>query len=258
MRFIIAILSLLLLARPALAENFNDAQKQEIGEVVKTYLLAHPELLKDMIEKLKSKEDADAAAEQGAAVATSAKNIFHDQLDGVVGNPQGDVTVVEFLDYNCGWCKKSIKAMQELVKKDPQLRVVIKEWPIFGYTSEYAASAATASVKQNKYWAFHQALFEANLPHPQQDDEATRAAGEAAVEKIAKSVGIDVAKMKADMKDKAVVDNLANTAKLASALKFTGTPGFLINKNVYPGYLELAVMEKEIGKERANGVCKDC
>jgi protein-disulfide isomerase len=258
MRFIIALFSVLLLSRPALAESFTDAQKQEIGTVVKAYLLEHPELLKDMIEKLKAKEDADASAEQGAAIATSAANIFHNELDGVVGNPKGDVTVVEFLDYNCGWCKRSIKAMQELVKKDKNLRVVIKEWPIFGYTSEYAARAATASVRQDKYWVFHQALFEANLPHPQEDTPATRAAGEAAVEKVAKSVGIDVAKMKADMKDAAIEGNVANTVKLANAMKFTGTPGFLINKNVYPGYLELAVMEKEIAKERAKGVCTDC
>lgn len=258
MRFIFAVLSFLLLTGPVLAESFNDTQKQEIGDIVKAYMLEHPELLKDMIEKLKVKEDALALDEQGAAIATSAKNIFHNELDGVVGNPNGDVTVVEFLDYNCAWCKKSISAVQELVKKDPNLRVVIKEWPIFGYTSEYAARAATASVRQDKYWAFHQALFAAILPHGQEDTAATRAAGEAAVEKVAKSVGIDVAKLKTDMKDPAIEDNLTNTGKLATALKFSGTPGFLVNKNVYPGYQELAAMESAISKERSHGVCKDC
>ena len=258
MRFISALISLLLLAQPVLADDFSAAQKQQIGDVVKAYMLEHPELLRDMIEKLKVKEDADASAAQGQALATSAKNIFHNELDGVVGNPNGDVTVVEFLDYNCSWCKKSISAVQELVRKDPNLRIVIKEWPIFGYTSEYAAKAATASVKQNKYWEFHQALFAATLPHGQEDNAATRAAGEAAVEKIAKSVGLDVVKLKTDMDDKDVAANLANTVKLADALKFTGTPGFLINKTVHPGYLELAAMEWAIGKERSNGVCKDC
>ena len=258
MRGIFALFSFLVFAQPVLADNFTAAQKQDIGDVVKAYMLDHPELLRDMIEKLKIKEDADATAAQGETLATSAKNIFHNELDGVVGNPNGDVTLVEFLDYNCGWCKKSISAVQELVKKDKNLRVVIKEWPIFGHTSEYAASAATASVKQNKYWAFHQALFAAQLPHAQEDTDATRAVGEAAVEKIAVSVGIDVVKLKADMKDQAVEANLINTGKLAAALKFTGTPGFLINKNVYPGYLELAVMERAISKERSQGVCKDC
>ena len=258
MRFMIAILSLLLLARPVLAESFNADQKLEIGSVVKAYLLDHPEVLKEMIEKLKVKEEADAKEAQGAAIATSSKNIFHNQLDGVVGNPKGDVTVVEFLDYNCGWCKKSIKAMQELVKKDPNLRVVIKEWPIFGYTSEYAARAATASVRQDKYWVFHQALFEATLPRSEKDDAVAHAVAEAAIEKIAKSVGIDVARMKVDMKDAAIAENLVNTSKLAVALNYSGTPGFLINKNVYPGYLELAAMEKAIGSERAKGGCKDC
>jgi protein-disulfide isomerase len=258
MRFIIAILSVLLFAKPVLADNFSDTQKQEIGDVVKAYLLDHPELLQAMIEKLKAKEDAEATAAQNATIATSAKNIFHDDLDGVVGNPKGDVTVVEFLDYNCAWCKRNISSVQELVKKDKNLRVVIKEWPIFGYTSEYAARAATASVKQNKYWEFHQALFAATLPHGQDDSAEAHVAGEAAVEKIAKSVGIDVAKMKVDMKDPAIEANLANTVTLSTALKFTGTPGFLINKNVYPGYLELAAMEDAIAKERSNGVCKDC
>ena len=258
MRYIIAILSVLLLANPVLADSFNDTQKQEIGDVVKAYMLDHPELLQQMIEKLKAKEDAAATAAQSDAIATSAQNIFHDALDGVVGNPKGDVTVVEFLDYNCAWCKRNISSVQALVKKDKNLRLVIKEWPIFGYTSEYAAKAATAAVKQNKYWEFHQALFAATLPHGQDDSAEAHAAGEAAVDKIAKAVGIDVTKMKTDMKDPAIAANLENTVQLSNALKFTGTPGFLINKTIYPGYLELAAMEDAIAKERANGVCKDC
>ncbi len=258
MRLIIAFLSLFLVVQPVWAENFNDAQKQEIGTVVRAYLLEHPELLKEMVEGLKAKEEAEANVAQTAALSTSAQNIFHNEMDGVVGNPNGDVTVVEFLDYNCGYCKKSFAAMQELVKKDKNLRVVIKEWPIFGYGSEYAAKAVIAAIKQDKYWPLHQALFEATLPRLQDDSPASHAIGEAAVDKIAKAVGLDIAKMKADMKDPAIETNMANTGKLAAALKFTGTPGFLINKNVIPGYVELAIMEKEINKERAKGVCKDC
>ena len=240
------------LALPALADNFSADQKGEIESIVKAYLLEHPEVIRDAIVALDAKEKKDAAQAQANSLNDSAKAIMHSDVDGVVGNPKGDVTMVEFMDYNCGWCKKGIKEVQTLVQSDKNVRIVMKEFPIFGHTSEYAAKAALASVKQGKYWELHQALFVATLPR---DNDA---AGEAAVEKIAKSVGIDVAKMKDDMKTPAIIDAIAANVDLAQKLQFTGTPGFNIDNKVYPGYIPLDEMTAGLASVRANGGCKVC
>ena len=249
-RFVILAVALLFglsFAFTAQAGSFSDDQKKEMEDIVHSYLLEHPEVLGEMVDKLKAKEVADAAAAQGEALATSSKNIFHNGMDGVIGNPNGDVTLVEFMDYNCGWCHKAIKNVQELVKKDKNLRVVMKEWPIFGEGSEAGARAAMAAAKQGKYWELHQALF---AFQGQVTPEV--------VMQVAKSTGLDLAKLKTDMASAEVDANLASTLQLATALKFTGTPGFLVNKNVFPGYMELARMESMVSGERAKGVCKDC
>ena len=234
-------------AMPGRAASFSDDQKKEMDEIIHTYLTEHPEVLNEMLEKLKIKEEKDAAAAQGQALATSAKNIFHNGADGVIGNPTGDVTIVEFMDYNCGWCRKSITNVQELVKKDKNLRVVLKEWPIFGEGSETGARAAMAAAKQGKYWDLHQALFANQGPVTAE-----------VVMQVAKAKGLDMKKLKEDMASAEVETNLAATVKLASALKFTGTPGFLVNKNVFPGYMDLPHMQDMVAAERTKGVCADC
>ena len=235
------------LAFAAKAATFSDDQKKEMEEIIHSYLTEHPEILNEMVEKLKVKEEKDAATAQTDTLATSSKSIFHNAVDGVIGNPTGDVTIVEFMDYNCGWCHKSIKIVQELVKKDKNLRVVLKEWPIFGAGSEAGARAAMAAAKQGKYWELHQALF---AFQGQVTPEI--------VMQVAKANGLDMAKLKQDMASAEVDANLASTLKLATALKFTGTPGFLVNKNVFPGYMELTRMEDAVSLERAKGVCTDC
>ena len=204
------------LAVPAFADSFTADQKSEIESIVKSYLLEHPEVVRDAIVALDAKEKKDAAALQADALANSAKTIMHNELDGVIGNSKGDVTVVEFMDYNCGWCRKSIKEMQSLVK-------------------------------QGKYWEFHQALF------------ATP--GKVTIETVdqtAKQVGLDLAKLKVDMKDPAIAANILATAKLAGDLQFTGTPGFIIDNKIYPGYIPLDEMMAGLTQVRANGGCKAC
>ena len=154
-------------------------------------------LIQDALNELDKKQrDAEAQAQKSAVTALSPELIKAE--NGIVlGNPSGDVTLVEFFDYNCGYCKKDLAEVQSVVAQDPNLKVVMKEWPIFGPDSEFAAKAAMAAARQGKYWALHQALF-ANEGHVDQ----------AVVEKLAKSVGIDVAKMKADMADKAIADKI--------------------------------------------------
>ena len=241
---------------PVWAGSFNDEQKKEMEDIIHSYLIGHPEVLREMSNALQEQEQQATAESRNKVLGSVAKDIFHNPADGVVGNPNGDVTVVEFLDYNCFYCHKSVKEIQAILGTDKNVRVVMKEWPIFGFTSEFAARAALASTKQNKYWAFHQALFDAVLPD--EDTAAGHAAGEAAVLDVAKSVGIDLAKLKVDMKDPAIATEMARTQELAGALQFTGTPGFVIDSQVIPGYEEKDKLLAVIAGVRANGGCKVC
>jgi protein-disulfide isomerase len=238
---------LVTLTAPVLANNFSPTQKTQIEKMVKDYLLTHPEILRDVATALDASDKKTADNTRGQIMASNAKEIYHSSLDGVVGNPKGDVTIVEFMDYNCGWCRKGIVEIQSLVKSDPNVRVIMKEFPIFGEGSEYAAKAAIASAKQGKYWEFHQALF------------ATQGKVTAEVtDQVAQEVGLDVAKMKADMADPAIEAQIQKTSQLAQSLQLTGTPAFVIDKKVYPGYIQLSEMQASLADVRAQGGCKLC
>ena len=235
------------LSIPAFAQSFSPAQKTEIEKVVKDYLLTHPEILRDMATALDAQDKKTTDDGRGKALMSQSKEIFHDGMDGIVGNPKGDVTVVEFMDYNCGWCRKGIKEIQSLVKSDPNVRVIMKEFPIFGEGSEYAAKAALASARQGKYWEFHQALF---ASEGKVTAEVT--------DQIAKDVGLDVVKMKADMADPAIVAQIQKNTQLAQTLQLTGTPAFIVDKKLYPGYIQLPEIQASLADVRANGGCQLC
>jgi protein-disulfide isomerase len=239
--------SFLALAIPAFADGFSPAQKTEIEKLVKDYLLTHPEILRDMANALDMQDKKTAEDTRGKTLSSQSKEIFHDGIDGIAGNPTGDVTVVEFMDYNCGWCRKGIKEIQALVKSDPQVKVVMKEFPIFGDGSEYAAKAALASAKQGKYWEFHQALF---ATEGKVTPEVT--------DQVAQEIGLDVAKMKADMNDPAIVAQIDKNTQLAQTLQLTGTPAFIVDKKLYPGYIQLPEIQASLAEVRANGGCKLC
>jgi protein-disulfide isomerase len=245
--FVSAGLFALSLAAPAFADSFTAGQKSDIENLVHQYLIEHPEILQEMANKLEEKSKLAEATQRTQTLKAKAAEIFHSPGDAVVGNPKGDVTVVEFFDYNCSWCKKSIKEMQSLVEQDKNVRIVMKEFPIFGDGSEYGAKAALASVKQGKYWQFHQALFAA-------ESKVTPEV----VDQIAKAQGIDVAKMKADMKNPAILATLQKNQLLAQSLAINGTPGFVVDDQLNPGYTPLDGLQAMIATVRANGGCKVC
>ncbi len=245
--FIAAIGFMIGTVSPVFAEGISPAQKIEFEKLVHDYLLEHPEILRDMSNKLEANDKLAADTARNSTLTTQAKAIFHNPIDAVVGNPKGDVTIVEFMDYNCGWCKKSVTEMQALVAKDKNVRVVMKEFPIFGEGSEYAARAALASVKQGKYWEFHQAMFASE--------------GKITVEvvdQIAKEQGLDVAKMKIDMKAADIDAAIKKNQAMAQSLALTGTPAFIVDDKLIPGYTELANIQAMLATTRANGGCKVC
>ncbi len=240
-------LALSLFATPALTQSITPAQKTEIEQLVRDYLLANPELIRDMAAKLEEKDKLAEEQVRTEGLKTNAKAVFSLPGDAVIGNEKGDITVVEFMDYNCGWCKRSVGELAELLKTDKNVRVVLKEFPIFGAGSEYAARAALAAKKQNKYWELHQALF---AHEGGQIDEAV-------VNQIAGSIGLDVARMKQDMVAKEVLETITANQDLGRALAINGTPAFVIDAEVVPGYLPIAGLVEKLTAVRANG-CKIC
>lgn len=236
----------LVFTAPVPAAPLDDQQKKEIEELVRDYLLKNPEILREMSENLQAKERMAEEQARTVALTENADSLFKLGTDPVAGNPKGDVTVIEFMDYNCGWCKKGLAEIASLVEADKNVRVVFKEFPIFGPNSEFAARAAIAATKQGKYWELHQALFKHDGP-----------VTEEVVRQLAGEAGIDISKLEADMQDASVVNTIATTQALATALQINGTPAFIVDDKVFPGYVPKDQLIQAINEVRASG-CKYC
>ena len=192
------------------------------------------------LQSLDARQREAEAAEAKAVLTSRANDIFRDKQSPVGGNAQGDVTMVEFFDYNCPYCRQVAPIMAQAAADDPQLKIVYKEFPILGPDSVFAAKAALAAEKQGKYTQFHNALFDAR----------TRVT-EAIVLKIAAEAGLDVARMKSDMQQPEIQAMIDRNAELAQALKITGTPGFVVGDQIFPGATNLETMKKLIEQARA-------
>ena len=240
------LLSAAVFATPAFAAEFNPAQKSEMEAIIKSYLLDHPELLQEMSDKLKAQQAQAETIARTKGLKENAAAIFKSKLDPVVGNPKGNVIMVEFMDYNCGWCKRSVGEVSQLIESDKDVKVVFKEFPIFGPDSEYAAKAALAANRQGKYWELHKALYatEGHVNAAVVDDTATR-------------LGIDVVRMKKDMEDTEITKQIDNNHGLGQLLQLTGTPAFIIDQSVSPGYIPLDEMKSVVAEVRKAG-CKYC
>jgi protein-disulfide isomerase len=233
---------------PAMAEgSFTGDQKAEIGQIVREYLLQNPQVLQEVFDELEKRTSEQQTSVVSRAIAQNAADLFRSRADFVAGNPQGDITMVEFFDYNCPYCKKSMADVTRLIDSDKNLRVVLKEFPILGPDSVYAAKAALASRQQGKYWEFHQALF-AGIGHL---DQATVLAA-------AKNTGLDVARLQKDMDEPAVTRVITGNAKLAEALGIRGTPAFVVGENLAPGAVGFDALNGMIAALREAGGCAVC
>lgn len=234
-----------LLSLPAQAGEFSDKQKAEIEQIARDYLVAHPELLQDMMQALNEKQAQEQVAKQTSALTKNAKTLFRSDADFVAGNPTGDVTMVEFFDYNCGYCKKGFPEVMSLLGQDQKLRLVLKELPVIGGdNSVYAAKAAIASKKQGKYWQLHQALF-GFQGHVTPE----------VVDQTAKDVGLDVAKLKKDMDAPETVEILNANLKLSEQMAINGTPAFVIGDQVIGGYVPVQDLATTVQSVRQSGAC---
>lgn len=205
------------------------AISQEVSDAaIERYIRAHPEVIIESLQALETKREAELKERQKAAVKTKQDELLHDPFSPVSGNPKGEVTVVEFFDYRCGYCKKAASAVTELQKVDPRVRVVYKDFPILGGPSELAAKAALASQAQGKHQVFHEALLASHVDMTKDE-----------ILKIAVSVGLDAKRLETDIADpkwQAVIDK--NRA-LAGELGISGTPGFIVGNELVPGWLDL-------------------
>jgi protein-disulfide isomerase len=247
MRIILFAGLLVALPASAWADEFTPSQRDEIGTIVREYLLKNPEVLIEVSRELDKRQQEAENRQREQAVTAHAAELFHSEEDLVAGNPKGDVTMVEFFDYNCAWCKKGLPEVLSLIGSDKKLRLVMKEFPIFGADSEYAARAALASKAQGKYWPFHLAL----LGHP---GKVTKDL----VDQIAAEQGLDMAKLKADMDQPAIQAVITRNQQLAQAMSINGTPAFIIDNKVIPGYLPAAQLAQSIADVRAGGGCAIC
>jgi protein-disulfide isomerase len=218
---------------------FTAAQTEEIGKLSRSYLLEHPETIRDAIQALQAKEEAAKADQQTEAVSQYKDRIFSDADAPVAGNPLGDVTLVEFFDYKCPYCKQVSPALEGLLKDDPKLRIVFKEFPILGDSSMLAARAALAAQKQGKYLAFHQAL----MTHRGQLDMES-------ITNVATSVELNVEKLIADMNAEDIEKHIAATRDLAISLGIRSTPTFIVGDKVMPGALSIDDLKNLIADAR--------
>jgi protein-disulfide isomerase len=239
----VAALSLALLARPALAQDtgVTPDQKTQIEKIVHDYLIEHPEVIKEAIQALQAKEEQGKADAQTQAVLQNKDALYSDPDTPVAGNPVGDVTVVEFFDYHCPYCKAVSGPLEQLLQEDKGVRLVLKEFPILGEDSVLASHAALASVAQGKYWAFHQALMQ----HRGKFDMDV-------IKTIAAKVGLDPAKLAADMGTQQIEPLIAANHKLARALDVGATPTFVIGDKVIEGAVPLDELKEAIKQARGS------
>jgi protein-disulfide isomerase len=231
-------------AAPAGAQSFSPDQRGEIERIIKDYLLKHPELLQEVMTELEKRQNAADAEKHRAGVKEHATTIFNSPRQVTLGNLQGDVTVVEFFDYNCGYCKRAMTDMLDLLKSDGKVKFVLKEFPVLGEGSMQAAQVAVAVRMQDKtggkkYLEFHQKL----LGSRGSIDKARAMAA-------AKEAGLDVARIEKDLGSEEVKATLEESYKIAEALGLNGTPSYVVGSDVVVGAVGLKVLKEKVNTAR--------
>jgi protein-disulfide isomerase len=227
----------------AFAAEFSTPQRSEIEKIVREYLIAHPEVLQEAMAELEKKQAEADAEKHKDAVKEHAQALFSSPRQVVLGNPSGNVTFVEFFDYNCGYCKRAMDDMMSLLKNDPNLKIVLKEFPVLGPGSVEAAQVAVAVRMQDKtgkkYLEFHQKL----LGGRGQADRARALA-------VAKEIGMNMAQIDKDMQSPEVKATLQENFKVAEALGLNGTPSYVIGDKVIVGAVGLPSLQEGINNAR--------
>ena len=238
MKTLLASTVMLLLPLSVFAHELNE---DRIKELVLEAIRENPEIVLEAVQIIEERQQADqnVAAEQVLSAERAA--LEQDPNAPVLGNPNGDVTVVEFFDYNCPYCRRVKPHIEALLAADPNVRVVYREWPILGEGSVFAARAALASRQQGKYEEFHWAMMEIN-----------GRAEEATVIRVAEQVGLDIEQLRRDMDGPDIAEHIETSMRLSRALGFNGTPSFVIGDSLAPGLIEADQMIELVKQARAS------
>ena len=216
-------------------------QKEAVQALIKETLINNPEIVMEAIRNFQQQQAEAENKARKMALAHSTDALLNDPSSPVLGNPAGDVTLVEFFDYRCGYCKRVFPSVMKLLKDDGNIRYVVKEFPILGRDSEFASRAALAAVPQGKYTELHMALM-----------GTQGGLSEAKVLNVAKSVGLDIEKLKADMNSDEINEALKRNYGLAQSLGITGTPAFVIGEELAPGAIDIDQMRALVKAAREN------
>ena len=240
-----ALLALALGVAPqaAPAQSFSDVQRGDIEKIVREYIISHPEVLEEAINELSKRQAAAESEKHQVTIAKNADTIFNSPRGVTIGNKDGDVTFVEFFDYNCGYCKRAMDDMLTLMKADPKLKVVLKEFPVMSQGSVEASQVAVAVRMQDpsgkKYLDFHQKLL-----------GGRGAADKARALQAAKEAGLDTARIEKDIGSAEVRSTIEENFKLAEAMGMNGTPSYVIGNNVVVGAVGLDALKEKINTAR--------
>jgi len=210
-----------------------------IQKAIHDYILAHPEVIIQSIRIAKEREQERLAALAGSKIATFKKDLLDDPTAPILGNPKGDVTVVEFFDYRCPYCRQVEPFLETLVKDDPGVRIVQKEFPILGPASVNAARVALAANKQGKLKEFHDRMM---ARKPNFDDTT--------VLMVAEEAGLDIGRLKSEMNGPDIEAELARTREIAKALRLNGTPAFIVGSALVPGATDLETLKSMVDDTR--------
>lgn len=243
MRFTTKVLALAILCG-GFASNVALAQeaaltKGDVEGIIKEYLLANPEVIFESIENYRAREELAQAQKAEEGIKKHTDYLTSAEAPSV-GNPNADVVIVEFFDYNCGYCKKALPDIEQTLAQDPNVRFVFKDMPILSDTSRQMAHWALAAHKQGKFFEYHVELM---------NSRGSKSAAD--FKKIGEELGLDVAQLEADANSAAVEETINESFSVAQELGIGGTPAFIVNGKMYPGYIGPEGMKAAIAEARA-------
>ncbi len=240
---------LIVTGRSAEAAEFSTAQKSEIEKIVREYLVNNPELLRDAQAELERRQKDEENQARKKIVTEQAGTLFSSNYQATVGNPNGKVTIVEFFDYNCGYCKRALEDMTRLMKSEPDLKIVLKDFPVLGPGSIEAAKIASAvrnQFKGDRFWEYHLRLLGSHGP-----------VGKAQALAVAKELGADMDRVAKESETADTRKGIEESMQLADALSLTGTPSFVVGSDIVVGAVGYDELKNKIGNIRKCGKA-DC
>ena len=217
-------------------------QKGEIQKIIQEYLISHPEIILESVQRYREKQEAERREQGANNLQARRQDLELDPSSPVVGNPNGDVTIVEFFDYNCGYCKLVLVTVQELLSEDRGVRLVLKEYPILSDGSEFAARAALAAREQGRYFDFHNSLMRRSGQINKEE-----------VLEVATQVGLDLNQLQSDLSSSNVTRQIEENRELAQSLNINGTPTFVIGDTILPGAVDGEILRSLIASVRNGG-----